>query len=1847
MSDNPSRPSAPPDKAVDSQSGEVTGDHVGSTGTNPFPGRPPAAADTDALPQFGGYRVVRKIGEGGMGAVFLAEDTRLNRKTAIKTMRPEVAAAPGNRERFEREAKAAAAVEHDNIVPILHIGEASDGTPFIVMPFLQGEMLDARLKREPVAPPDLILKVAAEVADGLAAAHATGLIHRDIKPGNVWLEGDLGSPAAAKRVRRCKILDFGLARSAGTDDAHITASGAILGTPAYMAPEQARGERVDHRADLFSLGVMLYRMATGRPPFRGPNAMAVLIALTTETPPPVRDVCPGLPPALADLIDRLMQKDAPARPQTAAEVAAAARQIARGLAPQVSSAGVPVVAVPVLGPVAAANPWEEATAADEDEYGDEDDEPVARPRAPDAPARRRLPWLLGGLAAGLLALAVLAAVVIRFQTAEGTLVVEVADPDAEIKFKDGQLVLFGPDGKEMYRLSPGERDKKLPAGPYTVRVEGPGGLKLSTAAFTLTRGDKVTVRVTFEAPKGDPKKPDPPKVIPPATGPADFRELHGATQAELDGWMQGLKTDGYIPAYLSAQAGADVRFNAVATPNPARIPWRYVPRDEWGSDAAFKTWKQNVDAGFGHVLCALHPGESSNETHVYIADGLPGGGLAGPRGATIANLRETRNGKFRPVRLAAGWHKDWGARYEYWCQPDGGRDWDAQLALTAAELPGYVADQRKKGWRLDWLSAYRDGDKLTFQAIAVENPDRTSWDFQTGLTAAAYEAELKARRAAGQRPLSAVGCADGGQTKYVVVWLRDEGFAPLFNGRTLDGWTTQAGGAGNWEVKDGAITCTGPRDYLYTKRDDFADFHLRADVKINAQGNSGIFFRATMPVTVPGDYEAQIALAGDRQRTGSLYNLAELTDNRVKADEWFRYEVIAQGNRVRLLLDGKEVVNYTDERPNRPTIGRIALQHFIPQTAVQFRKVEIKELKAGAPVPVTPPVDPDRRAAEWVMGVGGAVTVTGRSLDNSIERLPRGPFQVTSIVIQTVKVLDPNGFANCAGLTGVEVLWVMNVPLNDAGLAHFAGCTKLRKLNVFGTAVTDAGLAHFRDRRDLEVLSIGSTKATSAGLAHFNECDRLYFLDVGSIPVTDADFAALKAGPALTEARLWGTKVTDATLTRLATFPNLREVNVCNTKVTRAGVEALAKARPRCKILWDGGTVQPQLEADRAAAELILKTGGMVRVNAGDGRDLGRVDDLPAEPFWLTALDIQNKPFTDADAAALKGCLSLERVILGGTKLTDAGLAHLAGNRGLRLLSLGSTDVTAAGLAHFKDNPALSSLGLEQTKVTDTGLAHFKGCKRLTHLNLQGTATTAAGLAHFRDCTKLAFIDLDGTNVTDAGLAHLATCPALTDVRLARTKVTAAGVQALAKALPNCKIAWDGGEIGPAKAAALDPDRRAAEWVLSVGGGVAILGLERWVSAREQLPAGPFRVTVLSFKENTQATPDGFAACAGLTELTSLNLMRSPVGDAALAHFKGCTKLRKLNLFGTGVGDAGLAHLKDCRDLEVLIVGATKATAAGLAYFNDCERLVYLDAGGLPVGDTDVAALRALPGLTDVRLWGTRVTDATLKRLAECPDLRDVHVQQSGVTAAGVAALAKARPRCKIVWDGPPVQPKLEADRAAAERVLAAGGVVYVNAADAATRRAADLPAEPFWLTALDIQNKPFTDADAAALKRCSSLERVVFSGTKLTDAGLAHLADIRGLRVLWLGYNGVTDAGLAHFKDSPALYSLGLERTAVTAAGLAHFKGCKWLTHLNLLDTATTDEGLAHLRDCTRLVFVGLDGTKVTDAALAQLAACPDLADVRVPRTKVTAAGVQALAKARPNCKIVWDGGVVGPAKE
>ncbi len=262
-----------------------------------------------SLVRVGPYQVIGEVGRGGMGVVFKAVDPALNRIVAIKRLAPELGSSPQARRRFLREARATAAVCHEHVVTI-HAVDESDGAPYIVMQYVAGQSLQEKIDREGPLGLKVILRVGMQVTAGLAAAHAQGLIHRDIKPANILLENG---------VERAKITDFGLARAA--TDAALTERGTLTGTPQYMAPEQTRGEDVDHRTDLFSLGGVLYAMATGKAPFEGEAAVAVLRQVSDQPHRPVAAHNPELPPWLGTLIDRLMAKDPAARYQSAAEAA--------------------------------------------------------------------------------------------------------------------------------------------------------------------------------------------------------------------------------------------------------------------------------------------------------------------------------------------------------------------------------------------------------------------------------------------------------------------------------------------------------------------------------------------------------------------------------------------------------------------------------------------------------------------------------------------------------------------------------------------------------------------------------------------------------------------------------------------------------------------------------------------------------------------------------------------------------------------------------------------------------------------------------------------------------------------------------------------------------------------------------------------------------------------------------------------------------------------------------------------------------------------------------------------------------------------------------------------------------------------------------------------------------------------------------------------------------------------------------------------------------------------------------------------------------------------------------------
>ncbi len=268
-------------------------------------------ADGSHLGTLANFTIVRVVGRGGMGIVLHGVDTCLQRDVAIKILDPDLAKDEMAVKRFCRESRAAASISHENVVAVHQVEEDEEkNIPFLVMELVAGESLEKTLEREGRLPLKEIVRIGMQTAAGLAAAHDKGLIHRDIKPGNILLE---------QSGQRVKLTDFGLARAA--EDVRLTRSGLVAGTPLYMSPEQASGEELDARSDLFSLGVVLYELAAGEPPFNGKTPLAVLKQLTESKHVPLKERNPDLPDWFVQIVDRLLAKKPDDRFQSAREVA--------------------------------------------------------------------------------------------------------------------------------------------------------------------------------------------------------------------------------------------------------------------------------------------------------------------------------------------------------------------------------------------------------------------------------------------------------------------------------------------------------------------------------------------------------------------------------------------------------------------------------------------------------------------------------------------------------------------------------------------------------------------------------------------------------------------------------------------------------------------------------------------------------------------------------------------------------------------------------------------------------------------------------------------------------------------------------------------------------------------------------------------------------------------------------------------------------------------------------------------------------------------------------------------------------------------------------------------------------------------------------------------------------------------------------------------------------------------------------------------------------------------------------------------------------------------------------------
>jgi WD40 repeat protein/serine/threonine protein kinase len=439
----------------------------------PPPGAPGTGEPDLPFARLGHYEILARLGRGGMGDVYLAYEEALRRQVAVKVLPRELARDAAFVRRFHHEAAAIARLDHPNVVPIYYSGQDA-GHHFFVMQYVEGESLAQRLERQGRLAADDALAILERCLAGLEAAHDAGLVHRDVKPANILIEGKTG---------RVLIADFGLART--TDTSGPTATGQVLGTAEYIAPEQALGQPVDGRTDLYALGGVAYQMLSGRLPFQATTIDSLIYQHAFEPPPSLEKTAPDLSPALARLVMKLLAKDPAQRYQRAAEALAEVRRLRgdRKIADPETSVFVPndPLAVGIQAGAGAPTPACVGTRQ----------APEALPPRRPPSRQRRVVALLSVLVAAVL----LGGAVYRIQTDHGELVITSESDDVEILIKPGPRVVRIRDAKTGQSVT-------LPSGSYELELKDVGkGLRLTLDKVTLSRGDKVLARI--ERVKGD------------------------------------------------------------------------------------------------------------------------------------------------------------------------------------------------------------------------------------------------------------------------------------------------------------------------------------------------------------------------------------------------------------------------------------------------------------------------------------------------------------------------------------------------------------------------------------------------------------------------------------------------------------------------------------------------------------------------------------------------------------------------------------------------------------------------------------------------------------------------------------------------------------------------------------------------------------------------------------------------------------------------------------------------------------------------------------------------------------------------------------------------------------------------------------------------------------------------------------------------------------------------------------------------------------------------------------------------------------------------------------------------
>jgi formylglycine-generating enzyme required for sulfatase activity/serine/threonine protein kinase len=1207
----------------------------------------------DSLGRLGQYEVLTVLGKGGFGIVFRAFDEVLQRVVAVKVLAPQMASHSPARKRFLREAQSSARVRHDNVVQVYQVEE--EPLPYLVMEFVHGETLQQRLSRMGPLNALEVVQIGREIADGLAAAHATGLIHRDIKPANILI--------TSGPHEHVKITDFGLARAA--DDASLTQSGVVAGTPMYMAPEQASADALDHRTDLFSLGSVLYTICSGRPPFRASSTLAVLKRVVDDTPRPIREIIPETPQWLCDIISKLHQKNPDDRYQSAREVSDA-----------LANAGAQPQAITKVKDVSGISATK------------------ARPSA-----RRKWVAAAAVLLLPVIALAVTESVGVTHLFRGQHTTLDANKPDRGLAFRpidensataDADLFdrftfqkiqdLLAGKGAESIDASPGHNNQMSAGTVLAYRTkEGRYGkcqvtkfdadlelrwLTYDSAGEVFSKGEGLLVRRSYAYDLDAGKE---------SLAAADFR--FSSTSSEF---RAVVPQDGAVLQPISSRAIEPISLPPTFT-NNIGMEFVIVPKGKsWLGSSKDRLVDRGVEIPADFYLGKYEVTQEqwkkvmgSNPSHFSRT----GGGMDAVQDASDADLNrfpvdnvswedcQAFIGRLNEMAKESGWmyRLPTGDEWEYACRgsPVSNRDchFDFYFALPTNNLAQEQANFNNVFKRTCKVGSY-EGNSLSLHDMHgnvwewCEDASRNSyrglrggnWDSVPGScraenrNAAPMELKLSHFGLRVARVPAEVPTTDGKKPPFAIApfgaprarahqeaWAKHVGTPVEFKnsvGMTMRLIPPAIDSApfylASCEVTVGQFRrFVEEMNYKTTAEVSklggsspahYSDLQGQPPVRNGERKPEFIWNHADFargddyPVTMISwqDAAAFCAWLSEKEkrtyrlptsdewrwaeRAGSIAryyfgNVAAELGNHAwhsgnsdlrshpvglkKPNPWGLFDMYGNvweltcdylRNAERIYTatmktgpkDSDRVTflggSYCD--PSFEIHNRATGHPGVPFGHFGFRVAIVGDLKAKAN-------DPDRKAAEYVLSIGGSVSINDEGGERDVATLPREAFRLTRI--------DFRGGNN---------------QVSDAGLAVFKDCTNLTILNLEGTPVGDAGLAHFKKCMDLKLAWLGFTKLTDAGMAPFKDWKNLAVLNLGETAVGDVGIANLKECTNLKELWLQRTQVGDSGLVHLRNLKELRQLHLEKTDVTGTGIEQLKKNVPQARIFWDGGVIE-------------------------------------------------------------------------------------------------------------------------------------------------------------------------------------------------------------------------------------------------------------------------------------------------------------------------------------------------------------------------------------------------------------------------------------------------------------------------------------------------------------------------------------------------------------------------------------------------------------------------------------------------------------------------------------------------